>query len=72
MKLWAWVREIAYREVREVMLPQAYVPIHRLATAPANVAPLPAGTLQPMRDEVIPCAQPVKIRYRWRNCCSAR
>ncbi len=47
------VRDAAYRDVREAMLPQAYVPIHRLTTASANAPPLPAGTLQTMRDEMI-------------------
>lgn len=43
------VKDVMYRNVRERILPQVYLPVHRLSTA-AGAAP---GTLEPMRGEVI-------------------
>jgi putative ABC transport system permease protein len=42
------VKDVMYRNVREQISPQVYVPVHHVATA-AGAA---VGALQPMRDEV--------------------
>ncbi|MFZ0747346.1 MAG: FtsX-like permease family protein [Terracidiphilus sp.] len=41
------VKDVMYRNVREQILPQVYLPVHHLAATAG------AGTLQPMRGEVI-------------------
>jgi putative ABC transport system permease protein len=43
------VKDVMYRNVREQILPQVYLPVHRQLTAAGAVA----GTLQKMRGEVI-------------------
>jgi predicted permease len=43
------VKDVMYRDVREQISPQVYVPVHHVATAAGAVV----GALQPMRGEVI-------------------